>query len=437
MTARSSFVGLALLLAACAGTPKQVVSVAKSDLGCDQVEISDLGDDRYAASGCGRGGVYTELCGPGGCQWVRLGSATDSTAGGYGQQSAPPVQPAPPREIIAAPPPPQREVIAAPPPAQREIIPAPPPANADAGSTDGSTQQGYTPQPTPLSQGELSEPYQADVPVQPVVQRVEVPPPAPLIEERPYAPYPNYVWVSGYWWWNQPRWVWVGGYWCPPRIGYSYIAGSWYWSRGAWWYGPGGWARPGGTYIVYPIGPRPHRTTIVRDFRPHRATSVASSPYVGGGGGSFKSGPSRVGQAPMGVQSAPRVAAPSRGSFTPRDSSLYRYPTSVAAPSRGFGTPSRSPAGFSSPRAATPNSGFAAPRSGFSSSPIRSAPPRRFEGGLGSGRSGPSFSSGRVNSPAPRVAPPSGGFGRSGGSAPLRAPSRASSPVPRGSSLGR
>ena len=438
MTARSPFLVVALL-AACAGTPKQVVNVAQADLACEQVEVTEVGDNRYAATGCGRGGMYAELCGPGGCNWVRLRGAHDDstpTSGGVATGQQPPAQ----REIIAAPAPAQREVIAAPPPAQRQIIQAPPPADATtqqsapAQATDGSqapegaapnSQQPFTPQATPLSQGELSAPYQAEVPATPVVQRVAYAPPAPLYEERPPPPVRSYVWVSGYWWWNTPRWVWVSGYWCPPRYGYSYVPGSWYWSSNYWWYGPGGWARPGGTYIVHRLPPRPHRTTTVRDFTPHRATGL-NAPRIAGTGSQLG------GSYPTRSTSPSRVAPPSRG-FTPQGSPMYRYPTSVA-PNRAYGSAG---ARMSSP-------------SGVSS-PSRASSPRRFPSGLGSAnRSRGSFSSPSAVSPrsfsAPsRAAPPRGssfssGGGRSFGgsmSAPLRAPSRAPTSVPRGSSLGR
>ena len=76
MTIRSPYWGLMALLSACAGTPTQVNSVARSDLGCDDIEISQIADNRYAASGCGRAGVYAKVCKGEGCTWARLRSAT-------------------------------------------------------------------------------------------------------------------------------------------------------------------------------------------------------------------------------------------------------------------------------------------------------------------------------------------------------------------------
>jgi len=431
MTARSSYLGLVALLCACAGAPKQVANVARSDLGCDQVQVTRVADNRYVGSGCGQVRTYAQLCGDGGCTWVRLRGPEEQAESAGGVAASPSATP-PPREIIQAPPPQQREIIQAPPPAQaapREIIPAPPPASAtDAQGTQSggaappadastTTPQSFTPQATPLSQGELSTPYQTEVPVEPVVQRVEVAPPVQLVEERPLPPAPNYVWVSGYWWWNTPRWVWVTGYWCPPRRGYAYVPGSWYWSNNYWWYGPGGWARPGSTYIAYRLPPRQHRVIVTRNFSPHRATAIAPPPLRGSGYGLSRA-PSRA----TSPGSAPR-------SFTPQGSSLYRYPSRVG-PAHSS-SPSRSPA------VGTPGSSY--PRA-LSPAPA----PRRYPGGLQSGGRSPSstrsFSS-PATSPSPRSMPSrgssfsSGGAGSRGSAAPLRSPSRAPSSVPRGANL--
>ena len=227
-------------LGGCAGSvPAPLSAAARHDLQCEQVEVSEAGRDRYAASGCGRGVLYAKSCGDKGCAWTRLptGAETPPTTAGSEQYTA---APAPPREIIQAPPPAQREVIAAPPPADaqmRQVIPAPPPANAEAPNAPQSdaaaAPQPYAPEQTPLAQGDLSDPYQAEVPAAPAVMRSEYPPPAPLVEPRPAPPQPSYVWVTGYWWWNTPAWVWAPGYWCAPRYGYNYLAGGWYWSSKA------------------------------------------------------------------------------------------------------------------------------------------------------------------------------------------------------------
>jgi hypothetical protein len=490
MTSRTPVWALFALLGACAGTPKQVTTVARTDLGCEQVETAEIAPNRYAASGCGRGGVYAQLCGGGECSWVRLrGSETPQhvapvTSGADATGSAPA------REIVQAPPPAPREIIQAPPPAQREIIPAPPPegqstAPAPASATptdanqavpsaaDGSSGQlqPYTPEPTPLSQGELSEPYQAEIPVQPVAQRVEYPPPAPLIEQRPPPPARHYVWIDGYWSWGLSSWLWAPGYWCAPRYGYSYVPGSWYWANNYWWYGPGGWARPGSTYIVYNVGPRRDRYGVTRSFRPHRTTrmepsrigTTAQPSYVGRNDGPARMGatpyptrfsndarPARMGAAPypthlgndgrparmgaalyptqagvdsrparMGAASADRGynRAPAAG-FTPAPSPIYRYPTTVAPAAR----PSRmgalrSPGSFSGG-----GGGFSRLNQPSTGTPQRFGTSSASPGSLGAPSTVRSSPMGRMPSasPAPSRAPMGrmgggGGVGRMGG----------------------
>jgi hypothetical protein len=214
--------------------------------------------------------------------------------------------------------------LPAPAPEQRTVIPAPAPNNPDASSAvpapaapgsavpapdsagaaqaaagaqplqDSALQAGALPAdananaPIPLSQGMLSDPYQAQVPAQPLAQTVLYPPPAPLVETRPYPPQRNYVWISGWWWWGPANWVWVPGYWSAPYYGYNYLPGSWYWSSGYWRYNTGGWCRPGSSVISYNhFSPRPSTTVSVRAFTPHRVVSVgpvASTRSVHSGG---------------------------------------------------------------------------------------------------------------------------------------------------------
>ncbi|MEY4511756.1 MAG: hypothetical protein RLZZ450_3878 [Pseudomonadota bacterium] len=451
MTSRSpSWALFALLLGACAGTPPQVTNVARTDLGCDQVQVAEIAKNRYAASGCGKGGVYAQLCGGNeGCSWVRLRGSeqpVQATSGGVVTASAAP------REIIPAPPPAPREIIQAPPPAgpqPREIIPAPPPANQAsapgqnievapnppplAPSSDNGVpqpaltapaQQGsqplspYAPQPTPLAQGQLSDPYEAEVPLTPVAQRVEYPPPAPLIEQRPIAPSPTYIWVGGYWSWGYNNWLWAPGYWCAPRYGYSYVPGSWYWANNYWWYGPGGWARPGSTYIAYGLGPRPYRHYHTRSFTPYYRDRVGQAP---GGRIGVSGYPSHVGgaSAPLRTGSAPAqmgngfAGAPPR-SFTPQPSPMYRYPSSVAPSQR----PQRmAPMQQGSSSFGNNNQG------GYSRSVQPSSVPHRFDN--------PSVSGG---SPGFRGTPMHMGGGSSFGGGGSAAPSRA--PMMRGAPAG-
>lgn len=488
MTARSLFVAALALLSACAGSLDSVVPVARTDLQCREVDVREVGKNRYAASGCGKSGTYAQLCTET-CTWVRIRSPQEVAAlhSSGGQVPA-----AAQREVLPAPAPPQRDIYAAPPPEQREILPAPPPEGSAAPtSTDGqpapqgAPQQSFTPQPTPLSQGELTEPYQAEVPPQPAPQRVETPPPAPLVESRPPPPAPSHVWVNGYWWWGGPQvyWTWVPGYWCAPRVGFAYVPGSWYWGSGYWWYGPGGWARPGSTLIVHHVTPRPVRIAHVRSFRPRATVSyggygnytppsrmgVSSGPDYRSGAAAPVS-PSYRGQAgarPLyrdnGSGPAPSYrgvapVAPYRGStgssglvrgsagspapraYTPSGSPLNRYPTSLSRPSQaparmgvsGFAprsVPSSAQplAPSSQPRALGRPGPAPAYRSSVTRLPASSSP-----GGNAIARPGWNSGAGRA-SPAPspsfRGSSLSPSF-RSGGGGSLGAP-RAPSSAPR------
>ncbi len=312
----------AFALGGCAATPKRVENVARRDLDCQNVQIAKLDDGRYAASGCGRGAVYVELCEGDSCHFGRLRHGHEAS---IAEKVAPvPSAGGEAREVIAAPPPPEREVIAAPSPAEREIVPAPPPEGTDAGAGDeggGSSDAvpapaaDTPPAPVPLSQGELSDPYEASVPERPSAQKTQAAPPEPLVEDRPPPPYPSHVWVSGYWWWGASSWLWVPGYWCPPYAGFGYVPGYWYWSVGYWWYWPGGWARPGTTIIVRDVAPRPRRIVPVRSFTA-RAQSVSAV---------------RPTPAPRSAVRPSRSVQASRA-FQPTRSPLLRYPSST--PSR-------------------------------------------------------------------------------------------------------
>jgi hypothetical protein len=445
MTSRSpAWVLFALLLSACAGTPTQVTSVARTDLGCDQVQVAEIAKNRYAASGCGKGGVYAQLCGGGeGCSWVRLRGAEQPQQQSSGGQVA---TGAPPREIIQAPPPAPREIIQAPPPAQREIIQAPPPAGQASAPLDlapnappvapayedSSTQpvptapaqqstqplSPYAPQPTPLSQGQLSDPYQAEVPLTPVAQRVEYPPPAPLLEQRPLPPAPSYTWIGGYWSWGMSSWLWAPGYWCAPRYGYNYIPGSWYWANNYWYYGPGGWARPGSTYIAYGLGPRPYRHYNTRSFTPRVAQQGGRIGVTGYGSQvGNTSAPLRMGSAParMGGNNNGYARAPAASGFTPQGSPMYRYPSSVA--------PSARPTRMAPMQQGPASFGGNSNHSGYSRSVQPSSAPQRFGSPSSSGfrpapmhmGGGSNFGGGGGPSRAPMMrGGPAGGGGHSG-----------------------
>ena len=72
---------------------------------------------------------------------------------------------------------------------------------------------------------------------------VRIGPPAAIVETRPVAPGPRYVWVTGYHRWNGTAYVWVPGRWRLPPSHYSvWVAGHWahhphngyYWVGGHW-----------------------------------------------------------------------------------------------------------------------------------------------------------------------------------------------------------
>jgi len=71
---------------------------------------------------------------------------------------------------------------------------------------------------------------------------VRVAPPAPIIERRPIAPGPGYVWVGGFHRWDGARYVWVGGHWMmPPRRGGVWVAGHWRDTPGGYMWVEGHW----------------------------------------------------------------------------------------------------------------------------------------------------------------------------------------------------
>ncbi len=345
---------LAAGLSACATVPADVTRTARADLGCSNAEVTKLASGRYGASGCGKGAVYAEVCDGEGCRVGRLRHGHEVE---IGQRVAPPAAPAQ-REVIAAPAPAAHEVLPAPAPATREILPAPPPAGEASTSGGESSDAGASQTPVPLSQGELSAPYEAEVPATPPPQKVSSAPPEPLVEDRPAPPAPTYVWVGGYWWSGPSNWLWVPGYWCAPMVGYTYMPGYWYWGFGYWNYWPGGWGYPGSTVIAHAPAPRPRNVVVVRSFQPRPRAHVVTRHDVRG------SSPSHV-------------ARGSRPAFSPRSSPLLRYPLPGGAKIASI-SPSR-------------NSGY----SGM---------------GMQKGRSvAPSSKAGRSNSVGYRVAPSSVG----------------------------
>jgi hypothetical protein len=71
---------------------------------------------------------------------------------------------------------------------------------------------------------------------------VKVAPPAAVVETRPAAPGPNYVWINGYQSWNGSAYVWVPGRWdVPPRAHARWVAHRWVKRGGGWVMVEGHW----------------------------------------------------------------------------------------------------------------------------------------------------------------------------------------------------
>jgi WXXGXW repeat (2 copies) len=68
-------------------------------------------------------------------------------------------------------------------------------------------------------------------------------PPAPIVEVRPAAPAPGWVWMDGYWNWAGGRHVWVRGRWVAPHPGYHWVGHHWVHERGGWRLEDGHWER--------------------------------------------------------------------------------------------------------------------------------------------------------------------------------------------------
>jgi hypothetical protein len=411
-----------------------VVNVATHDLACDRVDVNEVARDRYAAYGCGRGAVYARVCEGQSCRWGRLRHGHEESVAAGSQPAAAP------REILPAPAPQSREVTPAPAPNQREVMPAPAPNSAAPAAPDAASSAQAAPaapaapaaspapapqaaqQPlqssqltpgasdanavVPVSQGYLSDPYQVTVPAQPIAQQVLYPPPAPLVETRPYPPARNHVWISGYWWWGPSNWVWVPGYWGPSYYGYSYVAGSWYWGGRYWNYSPGGWARPGTTVIVHRNFPsRPSTIATVRAFTPYRAGP--------GYAGVQRVSPSSVGYRPQGsplypssqrgvVRSAPSGYGYGSSSYRGGPSSYSGSPGRVVTPN----SPVRAPSGY--------DRSYRSPSYG-SSGPVYRASPSYEGGGRSYGGGGRSYSSGSGGGGGRSYGGGGGGYGGGGG----------------------
>jgi YXWGXW repeat-containing protein len=72
---------------------------------------------------------------------------------------------------------------------------------------------------------------------------VQEAPPAPIVEVQPVAPEPDYVWIGGYWNWDNQKYSWQAGrYARPPQADVAWVAPSY--DSNAHRYTPGQWSKP-------------------------------------------------------------------------------------------------------------------------------------------------------------------------------------------------
>lgn len=71
---------------------------------------------------------------------------------------------------------------------------------------------------------------------------VRIAPPEPRVMVIP-EPRRGYVWVPGYWNWQNKRHVWVNGQWLRDRKGYAYHQPRWKEDNGSWQLERGRWSR--------------------------------------------------------------------------------------------------------------------------------------------------------------------------------------------------
>jgi hypothetical protein len=74
------------------------------------------------------------------------------------------------------------------------------------------------------------------------------PPPLPVYVQPP-CPAPGYIWVPGYWAWNDGGYYWVPGTWLlPPEVGLLWTPGYWDWDGGIYHWHAGYWGPRVGFY---------------------------------------------------------------------------------------------------------------------------------------------------------------------------------------------
>jgi hypothetical protein len=87
---------------------------------------------------------------------------------------------------------------------------------------------------------------------------VQAAPPPPRYEARPARPAAGYVWIGGYWGWENDTHVWIGGQWSPPpQPGYVWVTPRWRRHGHQWAYAPGYWRHHHGPVYVETMGATP------------------------------------------------------------------------------------------------------------------------------------------------------------------------------------
>ena len=78
---------------------------------------------------------------------------------------------------------------------------------------------------------------------------VNIAPPALPVYVQPPCPEAGYLWVPGYWAWNDGAYYWVPGTWVlPPEVGLLWTPGYWGWDDGAYFWHAGYWGPHVGFY---------------------------------------------------------------------------------------------------------------------------------------------------------------------------------------------
>jgi len=79
---------------------------------------------------------------------------------------------------------------------------------------------------------------------------VNLAPPAIPVYTQPPCPVDGYIWIPGYWAWDEDEgYYWVPGYWeAPPEVGFLWTPGYWGWSGGAYLWHAGYWGPHVGFY---------------------------------------------------------------------------------------------------------------------------------------------------------------------------------------------